>query len=198
VIAILVAGFLYGVMMFAVYFLGIFFIKLFGGFFSFIAHLSLKFSNNIEYKIQNLFSRIDNWSHMLSEKSDESISLLQEAQKNAWKDNLLTKINDSLENIGTISSKSVDASKNLKTTLEKSKYSTIFNFRKYQNWVKREILEPIENIIALLEANKILLLESIDHIEKEIEKTKDSSLKNPLKLQKKRLEIQIESFERTL
>ena len=59
VIVILLAGLLYGVMMGAVYFIGIFFISIFGRLFSWIAHRYLLATNNTEHRIQSLFSSLN-------------------------------------------------------------------------------------------------------------------------------------------
>jgi hypothetical protein len=185
-------------MMALVYFVGIFFISLFGRLFSLIAHIFLKASNNIEYKIQDLFSSIDSKSNHLARSKSTVIDLLDEAKQNEWKDGLLTKLNESLELIATLSSQSVDNTAELRRTLEDSKYKDIFNFVKYGSWVKKQILEPIESILSLLEKNKSTIISTIDSLQSQILVTNSPSLKNPLILQQKRLEVQLENFDRTI
>ena len=83
-------------MMGAVYFIGIFFISLFGRLFSWFAHQYLLFVRNTEYRIQNLFTKLDDDAGKLQRANDISLSLLESAMRNEWKENLLGKMNDSL------------------------------------------------------------------------------------------------------
>ncbi len=198
ILALIIAWVLYSGMMLAVYFVGIFFISIFGRLFSWIAHLFLRASNNLEYKVQDLFADIDMKSKRLSDSNDTIIHLLDEAKRNEWKDGLLTKLNDSIEVISSLSSDSVDATRKLRETLESSKYRDIFNFVKYGGWVKTQILEPIESILLLLEKNRDILKSTIVSLENQIIETSDSTLRGPLTLQKDRFEMQVESFERNI
>lgn len=47
-----------------------------------------------------------------------------------------------------------DKSISLRTELEKSKYKTLFNFPKYDTWIKKQVLEPIEEILDMLKSNR--------------------------------------------
>ena len=69
---------------------------------------------------------------------------------------------------------------------------------KYGNWIKKQILEPIESILLLLEKNHAILMSTIESLTEQIRETSDSSLRNPLELQKNRLILQKESFERNI
>ena len=86
----------------------------------------------------------------------------------------------------------------LRSLLETSKYKDIFNFVKYGNWIKTQILEPIDEIHQLLENNKKILEETVIEIDKQISTTADAALQKPLILQKERFIIQKESIERVI
>lgn len=83
----------------------------------------------------------------------------------------------------------------LRNLLESSQYKDIFNFVKYGNWIKTQVIEPIDDIYILLEKNKNTIDTTISELEEQISTTKDPSLQKPLTLQKDRLELQKENFE---
>lgn len=195
---IVIAGILYGIMMGIVYFIGIFFIAIFGRIFSWWAHRYLLATSNTEHVIQTLFSKIDTISKQLSSEKWTTISLLDEAYANAWKENLLGKMNTSIELLGSLAGNATDDTIQLRSILESSKYKNIFNFSKYGNWIKIQILEPIESILLLLQKNHDIIGKTILMLDTQISETSDPSLQKPLELQKERLLLQKESFERVM
>ena len=195
---VLVAGLLYGMMMAAVYFIGIFFITFFGRVFSSLAHLALLASNNTEYTIQNLFSELDTKAKKLQSTSDTTLTLLDEARRNEWKENLLGKINESITLLSDIAGTSTEDAQKLRKILESSKYKEIFNFTKYGKWVKIQILEPIESILLLLEKNRATLERIMESLGNQLTVVSDPSLQKPLILQRQRIEMQKNSFERNI
>lgn len=198
VIVIILAGILYGIMMGMVYFIGIFFIGIFGRLFAWGAHRYLLATSNTEHMIQTLFSQIDTTSKSLSSEKGTTISLLDAARANAWRENLLGKMNESIELLGSLAGHATDDTVALRSLLESSKYKNIFNFSKYGNWIKTQILEPIESILLLLETNHDTIEKTIISLDTQISETSDPSLQKPLELQKERLLIQKESFERVI
>ncbi len=198
VVVILVAGFLYAAMMGLVYFIGIFFIALFGRIFSWFAHQYLIAMSNTEHKIQTLFSDIQDSSDRLNTSKKDTVSLLSDASKNEWKENLSARLGESFELINTIANNTTDKSIKLRKILESSKYKDIFNFVKYGNWVKKQILEPIEEILLLLNKNSDTLRNTIFSLDSQIATTTDPSLQKPLILQQERLKMQVESFQRNI
>lgn len=198
VIVVLIAGALYGMMMGAVYFIGIFFITFFGRAFSWVAHLVLLATSNTEYTIQNLFSTLDTKAKKLQATSDSTLTLLDEAGRNEWKENLLGKIDESITLLSDLAGTSTEQSVKLRKILESSKYKDIFNFTKYGHWVKIQILEPIESILLLLSKNHATLEKTIEDLTNQINETTDLSLQGPLILQKDRLELQQESFTKNI
>lgn len=106
--------------------------------------------DNTEHEIQTLFGKIANSSIDLRASSKESISLLTEAGRNEWKENLSGKIHDSLTFLSERASLTTEDTTTLRKLLESSKYRDIFNFTKYGNWIKKQIIEPIDDILSLL------------------------------------------------
>lgn len=198
IMVILLVGFLYSLMMGAVYFIGMFFIAILGRIFGWFARYYLIARNNLEYKIQRLFGEIDESAKKLETEKQTTISLLTEAWQNEWKENLLGKINESTELLGQIAGDATSDTVKLRETLENSRYKEIFNFVKYGDWVKKQILEPIESILLLLKQNHATIGKTLSSLDIQISTTSDPSLQKPLELQKERLLLQKESFERVM
>jgi hypothetical protein len=198
IIILLIVGFFYTAMMGLVYFIGLFFLAIMGRIFAKWAHYYLLARRNIEYKIQDLFTSIDISARQLEQEKMNTISLLSEAEQNAWKDNLSGNINNSLELLGKLTGNSTDESIELKKLLENSRYKDVFNFVKYGNWVKKQILEPIESILLLLQKNHDILIKTRDTLENQISTESDPWLQKPLILQKERIILQIKNFERIM
>lgn len=198
IIALIIAGILYGVMMAIVYFIGIIFIAFFWKVFSWMAYKFLLISNNTEHRVQNLFKTIDLTSRNLEWEKQKIITLLTEAGRNEWKDNLFSKINDSTELLARLAGKGTSDTKKLQEILESSRYKEIFNFIKFGGWIKIQILEPIESILLLLKKNHSIIEETIKSLGKQIKETSNPSHRWPLEAQQTRLEIQLESFERVM
>jgi hypothetical protein len=198
IIALLIGGILYGGMMALVYFLWVFFVAIAAHIFSWIAHRILLATNNLEHRIQTHFTEITEASIELKDEKKSSISLLTEAGRNDWKENLTGKIEDSFEIISKRAEIATEKSIELEKLLTSSQYNDIFNFVKYGRWIKMQILEPLEEIHALLKKNKHTLEGIVWDLERQILETNESSLKRPLELQKERIITQLESFERMI
>ena len=194
VVILMLAGVLYWGMMALVYFLWVFLVSLLARIFSQISHRALLLINNTEHEIQTLFSKIDSSSLKLGWARKETISLLDEAWRNDWKDNLSKKITNSLTLLSETASLATEDTTKLRALLESSKYKDIFNFVKYRNWTKKQILEPIGEILLLLEKNNDILKRVISEINSQIHNTSDVSLQKTLIFQKERLKIQMENF----
>lgn len=185
-------------MMGIIYFIGIFFISLFGRVFAWLAHRYLLATSNIEHQIQSLFGKIHESAELLESEKKTIIHLFDAAAQNEWKENLFGKINTSTEFLAKLAGTVTDDSQELRSILESSKYKDIFNFAKYSNWVRFQILEPIKSILLLLEQNHATIEKTLDSLDNQISTTNDTSLQKPLKLQKERLLLQKESFERVM
>jgi hypothetical protein len=84
--------------------------------------------------------------------------------------------------------------KKLKTALEKSKYSDIFNYDTFDTWTRSQILEPINEMMELLGTGLEKLDTTIVDLRRQIETTKIPEYSIPLETQLKRLEMQRKSF----
>ena len=124
--------------------------------------------NNTEHEIQTLFSKIDASSEILHTSSKDTLSLLTEAGRNAWAENLSGKIQRSLTLLSDTASIATEDTVKLRKLLESSKYKDIFNFVKYGNWIKKQILEPIDDILDLLQKNHTTLSSTIASLEVQI------------------------------
>jgi hypothetical protein len=154
--------------------------------------------NNTEHQIQTLFGKIYDSSMALKDAKKNSISLLTEAGRNEWAESLSSRLNESFELIGEMAGHATDDTVKLRKLLESSKYKDIFNFVKYGNWVKDQVIAPIDEIYDLLTKNKITLKNTLADLNNQIEKTITPSLQKPLILQRDRIEMQLESFERVM
>ena len=198
IMVLLVWWILYGGMMALVYFLWVFFVAITAHIFSWIAHRILLAANNLEHQIQTLFVDISEASIELKKEKKWSITLLTQAWRNDWKENLNQKIEDSFEIISKRAQIATEKSVELEKLLSSSKYKDIFNFTKYGKWIKTQILEPLEEIHTLLKKNKDTLEGILKDIDTQIQETNEASLKRPLGLQKERLNLQLESIERMI
>ena len=198
ILVVIAWGILYGMMMAGVYFVGVFFVALLARLFSWIAHTVLLAVNNLEYEIQNLFQKITESSISLKKEKKNTISLLTEAGRNEWAENLKWRIEDSFTVVNAEASNALEKSEKLRVFLEKSKYKNIFNFQKYSSWIRTQILEPIDEIYDLLSSNHEKIIDTHRSIETQISETREPSLKHPLELQRDRLILQEESISRMM
>lgn len=119
---------------------------------------------------------------------------LHAAKNNNWQENLSGKISESFKILNIHTEKSVNDSIELRKILENSEYKNIFNFSKYDLWIKKEILSPIDELISLIDKNLFLLTSSHEALCKQIGETSASELKRPLELQKVRFDEKITEF----
>lgn len=130
----------------------------------------------------------------MEQKVKENINFLTEAKNANWIENLFTKINSSFSEINNLASVSIDKSLKLKKKLQNSDYKNIFNFTKYDSWLKKQIILPMENLKNVLLKNEEILNSTIKSLENQIIQTQDSSFQKPLELQKIRLQNQLENI----
>ena len=118
-------------MMAAVYFIGVFFVALLARIFAWLAHRVLLATNNVEHRIQTLFTEIYESSLGLQEAKKSSISLLTEAGANEWAKSLSNRLKESFELMNERAGLATDDAVELRKLLESSQYKDIFNFVKY-------------------------------------------------------------------
>ena len=192
----IVGGLLFAIMMGITYFIGVPIVYLLAGLYARIMHAILLVTSNTEYRIQSLFTQIDNNSHKLQNEKNTLVSSLNEAKNNEWMDNLSGRINDAFKKLNIFANSTTNDSIALRKMLEKSKYHDIFNFPKYDTWIKNQVLTPIAELISLLEKNEDIVTDTIAALDSQIQKTTDPSHQKPLELQKKRLQIQLEELQK--
>jgi len=80
----------------------------------------------------------------------------------------------------------------LRSIIKKSKYTTMFRFEVYENWIKEQITHPLGEILRLLEVNKETLMSAKQDLESQIQSLENDSQFIPnLKLALTRVEMQI-------
>lgn len=196
VIIFAIVSAVFGFMIGLTYFLGLPIVYFFAKIFSKIFKKILLTKSHTEYKIQNLFEEIDTHSEKVKNEKEKIILSLTEAKNNNWQENLSGKIFENFSILNECTEKAVNKSLTLKNLLENSeKYAKIFNFTKYDIWIKNEILAPILELLDLTEKNILLLKNTETALEKQISETTDPSHRTPLELQKTRLQSKITEFE---
>lgn len=185
-------------MMAGVYFIGVFFVAILARLFAWIAHRILLAMNNLEHRIQTLFSEIYDSSLGLKAAKKSSISLLTEAGANEWAKNLSSRLEESFELMNDRARLATDDAVELRRLLESSRYRDIFNFIKYGNWIRTQILAPIDEIYLLLTSHHATLESTVSSLDTQITMTPEPSLQKPLILQRERIIVQLESMERIM
>lgn len=147
-----------------VYFFGVLFVSILAQFFSWIAHRILLIAHNTEHLIQSSFHEIYEASIKLKKNKKETISLLSKAQKNEWIDNLSGNIHTAFKELNIIARDATKKSIGLRKRLKKSKYNNIFNFAKYDTWIKNQVLSPIDEILELLKNNKNIITKTLSKL----------------------------------
>lgn len=188
------AGILFSVMMALVYFIGVPFVYLTALIFTKVMHYILLASHHTEYAIQSRFQKIDATSTLLKARQESTVSLLTEAGRNEWVNNLSGRINASFAELNTLASISTKNSVELRHMLEQSQYKDIFNFGKYDAWIKRQILEPIDELIAVLGHHENIITEARSALSTQISNTDNPAHRAPLEAQDKRFELQYHEF----
>jgi hypothetical protein len=186
----------YAFSLWLIYFVWIFFVWIFWNILSVINKKIMLISWHEITSINSNFENIDSSSKNLLKEKNNLSNLLGEAMQNDWKDSLLTKINSWIENINKNASYAVDTSIKLKKKIKESIYKEMFNFWIYNSWIKKEILVPLFQIIALLEKNLNILKEQNISITEQIKVTPDPSLSWPLVASKTRIEMRIVEIEK--
>lgn len=66
----------------------------------------------------------------------------------------------------------------------------MFSFEVFHRWTKKQIEDPLSDILKLLEKNRDILTQVIEEISTQIEETDKIEYKGTLKLQRTRVELQ--------
>lgn len=195
-IVILILYTVYVIAMAFVYFVGAFTVWIFSSILTIINRFVLLQTWNEVLTINALFEKIDKDSFVIENEKNTLLDNLKDAKNNEWMDALLTKINDGIITINKATNNAIETNVKLKSKLKQSRYSEMFNFKIYNSWIRKQILDPLTEIYEILDANYKLLFDTIGWIDKQITETKNVSLQAPLIAQKKRLEMKREEIEK--
>lgn len=187
---------LYAVIMSGVYFIGVFFLWIFWNLITKLNTWFLIKRWHTVLKINALFWEVDIASEDITLEKKHLKVFLKDAYDNQWKEWLLTKIHESIENINKTANSAVDSTINLRKTIESSRYQQMFSFPVYHSWIKKQIADPLEQILKLLEKNIEILEKTDEEIQDQISKTEKISNKSALELQLKRIHMQKRDIER--
>ncbi len=161
-------------------------------------NIFLNIRQNNVIKINELFNNLDEYSEELVKKNIILNEELNNAKNNERKDSLLIKINSLTEDVNKCASKIIKQIWKIKNRIKNSEFEEIFNFQIFNSWVKNQIYIPIFNIKKLLSKNLDIILKLESDLEKQIVNTNKDSLKLPLELQVKRLNIQKKQISKNI
>jgi len=186
----------YAAIMASVYFVWVLFLWVLGSFITWINTKYLVRKWHTVIKINQLFSSLDISSEDIYNEKQSLELLLEEAYNNNWQDGLLLQINQWIWHINSKTQNAIIQVLDLKNTISQSKYSDMFSFPVYNSWIKKQILTPLEQILALLEKNLSLLIQTSKDIEQQITQTHKIEYKSTLELQLQRIELQKREIQR--
>jgi len=181
----------YIILMFISFFIGVFILWLFSLWLTSINKKIWLIKWHEVTVINNLFTEIDERSNILFDEKKNVQKLLGQAYENDWKDSLLEKINKWIASINTQAVHTVENAKKLREKLHTSRYKKMFNIHLFNSWLKKQIYDPLFDLQKLLEKSIDTLQITRDNIWVQITETSDISLQSPLKLQEKRIDLQI-------
>lgn len=187
---------LYAIMMAGVYFVWVLFLWVFGALMTKINTWYLLSKWHSVLKINELFWNIDRTSQDIQSEKIELQGFLKEAYDNNWQDGLLTKINHGILSVQQSAEAAVDDVISLRNTIEHSQYKDMFSFNIYNGWIKKQIRDPLAQILSLLQKHQGILEDTISEIKKQKDASSTQEHISALALQIKRLEIQLWDIER--
>ena len=180
----------YLVIMSIVYFFGVLFLWIFWKIIVFINTKYLLWKWEKVIHINTLFWEIDILSENLKEERYHLKSALKEAYDNDWKDGLLLEIHKNISFIWKLSEEILTKLRLLRKNIDESQYKEMFSFEVFHRWTKKQIEDPLSDILKLLEKNRDILTQVIEEISTQIEETDKIEYKGTLKLQRTRVELQ--------
>lgn len=189
-------GALFSLAMVMMYGIGVGFAWILGVCFSLMNRWLLRIRNSLLYRINDTFLRLDESSCILQDSSKSLVSDLSNAQKNEWMENLSGRITASITTVNTHANKSVQDTILLRRLLESSSYSKIFNFPLFESWIRDQVIQPIDEIILLLEKNQKILQKTLAETSTFVQKMADNSGKSAINMTNNRLAMQLESVEK--
>jgi hypothetical protein len=99
----------------------------------------------------------------------------------------ITKINSKVLN-------TTDLVISLRNKIKDSKFNDMINLDILNLWIKKQVIEPIQDIIKLLKTNLIILEKAKQDLQKQIQIT-NKKFVSPIKIQEMRLDLQINQIK---
>ena len=180
------------------YGIGVGFAWVLGLVFSLVNRLILNVRNNLLYRINRAFLSLGESSSTLQNMSKSLVANLSHAQNNEWMENLSGQIAENITGVNLHANMSVQDTLLLRRLLGTSSYSKIFNFPLFDSWIRDQVLQPIDEIITLLERNRQMLQKTFSDADATSQNMTDSVGKSTIDLANNRLGIQIENIEKQL
>ncbi len=187
---------LYLASIFFVYIIWIFLIWWFWKFINFVNKKILLIYGHKITKINYQFEEIDKNSKKILDEKNTLEKYFSDSLDNKWQDSLLLKINESIKFINNIADDSINISVELKKDIKASKYNSMFNYEIFNNWLKKEIKYPLEQLKKLLEKNLERIQDEKQSTNEQIAKTKDQKNIWALVSSQKRVEMRIEEIKK--
>ena len=196
VLVLLVLYSIYAFSLWIIYFIWIFFIWIFWNLLSFINKRILLATGHEVTTIKNHFENIDDDSKNLEKEKNSLAKSLSDAINNDWKDSLLKNINSGIEEISSLANSAIDTSVELKKEIQNSRYKQMFNFSIYNSWIKKQIYDPLKQVMILLDTNLKWLNQNLENIGHQLKTTSTASLEWPLVASKARTLMKIEDIKK--
>lgn len=172
-----------------VYLIWIFIVMFFWIFTAFVNKKILIIKWNKILLINEYFEYLWNYSNSIKKQKTFLSDKLEKAIQNKWANWLLLKINTWIEKINKTIKNAFIKNQDLIETIKNSKYNEIFDYKVYNSWLKKQIINPIKWVIELLEKNIKIIENQILEIQNNIEAEKQEKLKVHLKVAKENLTI---------
>lgn len=172
-----------------VYLIWIFIVMFFWIFTAFVNRKILIIKWNKILLINEYFEYLWNYSNNIKKQKTFLSDKLEKAIQNKWSNWLLLKINSGIEKINKTIKNAFIKNQDLIETIKNSKYNEIFDYKVYNSWLKKQIINPIKWVIELLEKNIKIIENQIWKIKNNIKAEKQEKLKVHLKVAKENLTI---------
>ncbi len=179
-----------------IYFFWIFLVLLFGTFTAFLNKHYLIWKGHLVILLNEYFKDLEKNSKKIKDLEEFLKKNLKEASKNNWQDWLLTKINSQITDVNKNIKLAMKTNLELIDLLKNSEYDKIFDYWRYNSWLKNRVISPIKWIIEMLQENIFRISQEIKNSEETMQNASDEKLKQNIKVAKSRLEMRKKEIEK--
>ena len=179
-----------------IYFFWIFLVLLFGTFTAFLNKHYLIWKGHLVILLNEYFKDLEKNSKKIKDLEEFLKKNLKEASQNNWQDWLLTKINSQITDVNKNIKLAMKTNLELIDLLKNSEYDKIFDYWRYNSWLKNRIISPIKWIIEMLQENIFRISQEIKNSEETMQNASDEKLKQNIKVAKSRLEMRKKEIEK--